>query len=91
MFSELIVGSFLAADGRGDGRTRMEDELMIFVRKQLSSALGQHRRVGVIGAVALVQRLGVAGSGGALDGESAIGGCSSGWGGWHGAMAAWST
>lgn len=46
---------------------------MIFVRKQLSSAAGQHRRVGIIGTVALVQRLGAATSD-ALEGESAIGG-----------------
>ena len=45
---------------------------MIFVRKQLSSAAGQHRRVGVIGTVALVQRLGAASSE-ALEGETAIG------------------
>lgn len=48
---------------------------MIFVRKQLSSATGQHRRVGIIGTVALVQRLGAATSD-ALEGESAIGECS---------------
>ena len=46
---------------------------MIFVRKQLSSAQGAHRRVGIIGTVALVQRLGAATSD-ALEGESAIGG-----------------
>ncbi len=46
---------------------------MIFVRKQLSSAAGQHRRVGIIGTVALVQRLGAATSD-ALEGQSAIGG-----------------
>lgn len=91
----------------------MEDELVIFVRKQLSrqgvplgvcpffgctvlftirracpgcrvliscpsfppcSAAGQHRRVGIIGTVALVQRLGAAASR-ALDNDSAIGAC----------------
>ncbi len=62
MFSELVAGACQQADegGGGDsgdsgGRSRMEDELMIFVRKQLSSAQGQHRRVGIIGTVALVQ------------------------------------
>ena len=48
---------------------------MIFVRKQLSSAHGQHRRIGIIGSVALVQRLGSAAAAGggseALEGSSA--------------------
>lgn len=55
---------------------------MIFVRKQLSSAQGGHRRVGIIGTVALVQRLGAASSD-ALESESAIGGAGvqeRGWG-----------
>ena len=53
---------------------------MIFLRKQLASAQGRHRRIGIIGAVALVQRLGAA----AAEGEaqpgaaSAIGGWSAG-------------
>lgn len=46
---------------------------MIFVRKQLSSAQGQHRRIGIIGTVALVQRLGAA-VGVVPEPESAIGG-----------------
>ncbi|PRW44427.1 Fanconi anemia group D2-like protein [Chlorella sorokiniana] len=77
VFSELVAGACRQADegglsDGGSGRSRMEDELMIFVRKQLSSAAGQHRRVGIIGTVALVQRLGAATSD-ALEGESAIG------------------
>ena len=65
VFSELVAGACRAADegcgaggadgSAGEGRTRMEDELMIFVRKQLNSAQGQHRRIGIIGTVALVQ------------------------------------
>ena len=48
---------------------------MIFVRKQLSSTQGRHRRIGIIGSVALVQRLGSAaaaaeGSEGALEGTA---------------------
>lgn len=50
----------------------MEDELVIFVRKQLSSAQGRHRRIGIIGSVALVQRLGAADSS-ALESGSAMG------------------
>jgi hypothetical protein len=53
----------------------MEDELMIFVRKQLSSAQGRHRRIGIIGSVALVQRLGSAAAAGGsemLEGDSAL-------------------
>lgn len=45
---------------------------MIFVRKQLSSVQGRHRRIGIIGSVALVQRLGASDSG-ATESESAIG------------------
>jgi hypothetical protein len=52
----------------------MEDEVMIFVRKQLSAAAGQHRRIGIIGVVALVQRLGAAVSD-AQETETSIGGC----------------
>lgn len=66
-------------------RSRMEDELMIFVRKQLSSAQGAHRRIGIIGTVALVQRLGAATSD-ALESESAIGG----WRGVGGRWVGWS-
>lgn len=47
---------------------------MIFVRKQLSAAAGQHRRIGIIGVVALVQRLGAAVSD-AQETETSIGGC----------------
>jgi len=47
-----------SASGRGGGRSRMEDELFIFLRKQLSGAFPSHRRVGSVGVVALVQRLG---------------------------------
>ena len=36
----------------------MEDELFIFLRKQLSGVQASHRRVGIIGVVGLVQRLG---------------------------------
>lgn len=47
-----------SAPARGGGRSRMEDELFIFLRKQLSGAFPSHRRVGSVGVVALVQRLG---------------------------------
>lgn len=40
------------------GRSRMEDELFIFLRKQLSGSLPTHRRVGALGVVTLVRRLG---------------------------------
>ncbi|KAL4445301.1 hypothetical protein ABPG77_011126 [Micractinium sp. CCAP 211/92] len=76
VFGELVAGACQAADsgssGGTGGRSRMEDELMIFVRKQLSSAQGRHRRIGIIGSVALVQRLGAADSS-ALESESAMG------------------
>ncbi|KAL4428110.1 hypothetical protein ABPG75_002199 [Micractinium tetrahymenae] len=76
VFGELVAGACQASDdGTSSGagsRSRMEDELMIFVRKQLSSAQGWHRRIGIIGSVALVQRLGAADSS-ALEPESAIG------------------
>lgn len=62
IFGELVAHACRVADedaagGSVGGRSRMEDELMIFLRKQLSSAAGAHRRVGIIGTVALVQRL----------------------------------
>lgn len=77
VFGLLVAGACRQADGSGTsndagGRSRMEDELMIFVRKQLSSAQGQHRRIGIIGTVALVQRLGAA-VGVVPEPESAIG------------------
>ena len=58
---------------------------MIFVRKQLSSAQGRHRRVGIIGTVALVQRLGAADSS-ALESDTAIGArrAAMGWEPWRG-------
>lgn len=46
------------ATGTHGGRSRMEDELFIFLCKQLSGAFPAHRRVGSVGVVALVQRLG---------------------------------
>ncbi|PSC75642.1 Fanconi anemia group D2-like protein [Micractinium conductrix] len=72
VLGELVARGCAQADAGGGGRTRMEDELMIFVRKQLSSAQGRHRRVGIIGTVALVQRLGAADSS-ALESDTAIG------------------
>lgn len=47
--------------------SRMEDELFIFLRKQLAGAQASHRRVGIIGVVALVQRLGTGLSEGSED------------------------
>jgi len=41
----------------GGQRSRMEDELFIFLRKQLSGAMPCHRRVGAVGTVAVVQKL----------------------------------
>jgi hypothetical protein len=62
MFADLVAGACAgAAGGAGGaaagGRSRMEDELFIFLRKQLSGAHAVHRKVGVVGTVALVQRL----------------------------------
>jgi Fanconi anemia group D2 protein len=54
----LSQGGATAAAIAGGGRSRMEDELFIFLRKQLSGAFPAHRRVGSVGVVALVQRLG---------------------------------
>jgi hypothetical protein len=51
----------------------MEDEIAIFVRKQLSSAQPAHRRVGIIGTVALVHRLGTAAGVEGMDEASAVG------------------
>lgn len=50
----------------------MEDELFIFLRKALSGAQPSYRRLGIIGVVALVQRLGAGYSEG-VESESAIG------------------
>ena len=69
VFAELVVGACQSASegsggaghsqgGGGGGRSRLEDELFIFLRKQLSGAFPSHRRVGAVGVVALVQRLG---------------------------------
>lgn len=78
VFSELVAGACRRADEGGDGgggRSRMEDELIIFVRKQLGSTQGQHLRIGIIGTVALVQRLGTAlGDGQQSQADSATGG-----------------
>lgn len=68
VFAELVTGTCTHGAATPDGmqllsdpgegrRTRMEDELFIFLRKQLSGALPAHRRVGAVGVVALVQRL----------------------------------
>ncbi|KAL4858754.1 Fanconi anemia group D2 protein [Chlorella vulgaris] len=78
VFSELVAGACRRADEGGDGgggRSRMEDELIIFVRKQLGSTQGQHLRIGIIGTVAMVQRLGTAlGDGQQSQADSATGG-----------------
>jgi len=65
LFGELTAGACRQADinsnnrsGGGSSRTRMEDELFIFLRKQLSSPVPGHLRIGIIGIIALVQRLG---------------------------------
>jgi fanconi anemia group D2 protein len=67
ILSELVVGACFEQDGGGGSssgggreRSRLEDELFIFLRKQLSGASSAHRRVGVVGVVSLVQRLGEA-------------------------------
>lgn len=72
VFSELVADACRQADEGGGGSSRMEDELPIFLRKQLSSSEGSHRRVGIIGTVALVRRLAAATSDGA-ETEGAIG------------------
>ena len=89
VFSELVVGacradaaaaasssSSSAAAAVTGGRSRMEDELFIFLRKQLSGAFPLHRRVGAVGVVALVQRLGKEmeeNGGGAVSDDSLLG------------------
>ena len=76
MFSELVGHAARVEDeggaGSDGGRSRMEDELQIFLRKYLSSATGNQRRIGIIGTVTLVKHLAAATSDGA-ETQGAIG------------------
>ena len=61
LFGELTVAACLfqdSGDSMSEHGSRMEDEVLIFVRKQMSSPDSSHRRIGVIGIVALLERLG---------------------------------
>ena len=58
LFSDLVAEPYTCAPSAEQAlQGRVEDEFYIVVRKQLSSSLAQHRRVGVIASISFAEHL----------------------------------
>ena len=69
LFSDLVAHPYAQASCLEQAlQSRLEDEFYIVVRKQLSSSLARHRRVGVVASIAFAERL-LAAAGGAASGD----------------------